>query len=63
MLRVIFCAGDRAAEVAEALQAGELPPDDPDEPTVALSLFGLLHCQQHPLDLARLMVESDSIWP
>jgi Homeodomain-like domain-containing protein len=57
ILRVAFCATpERVAEVAAALAAGEIPPDDPDERTTPLLLFGLLHVEQNPLDLAKLLV-------
>lgn len=57
LVRVTFCATpERVAEVAAALGAGEIPPDEPDERTTPFLLFGVRHLEQNPLDLAHVMV-------
>jgi len=57
IVRLVFCATrERVAEVAEALEAGEIPPDDPDERTAPFLLFGVRHLEQNLLDLAHVMV-------
>ncbi len=55
-VRVTCATPERVAEVAAALEAGEIPPDDPDERTAPFLLVGVRHLEQNPLDLARVMV-------
>lgn len=55
VVRVTFCATPER-EVAAALEAGEIPPDDPDERTTPFLLSGVRHLEQNPLDLAHVMV-------